>query len=264
MKPIKYDMRQMCLFDDIFFRLCFEDFPEGTEFMLQVILGNPNIKVIDQHVQFVENNTDKRGVRLDVYAEDANDGSKYNIEVDKGNLKDLVPRSRYYSSVIDSRMTMNKKDPYRSLPKSYVIFICVSDIMEQTEPMKWYTRKANGTNEELGDGSNIIFVNGSYNGDDDIGRLIHDMKEKDPSKVKNKILEKRIASVKIKAIEEKGEENTMVVTYFDELIMKEREEQALDTAKRMLADGSLTIDKIAQFTALPIEKVKELADSMTA
>ena len=179
-------------------------------------------------------------------------------------MKDLVPRSRYYSSVIDSRMTMNKNDPYRLLPKSYVIFICAGDIMEPTEPMKWYTRKANGTNEELGDGSNIIFVNGSYTGDDDIGRLIHDMKEKDPSKVKNKILEKRIASVKIKAIEEKGEENTMVVTYFDELIMKEREEQALDTAKRMLADGSLTIDKIAQFTALPIEKVKELADSMTA
>ena len=64
----------------------------------------------------------------------------------------------------------------------------------------------------------------------------------------------------------------MVVTHFDRLMMKEREEglnegetkAALDTARRMLADGSLTIDKIAHFTALPIEKVKELADSMTA
>ena len=60
----------------------------------------------------------------------------------------------------------------------------------------------------------------------------------------------------------------MVVTHFDKLMQKEREEgkveEALDTAKRMLAKGKYSIDEIADVTDLPIDKVKELADSMTA
>ena len=64
----------------------------------------------------------------------------------------------------------------------------------------------------------------------------------------------------------------MVVTHFDKLMQKEREEGlaegeakgALDTAKRMLAKGKLSVEEIAEYSDLPIDKVKELADSMTA
>jgi len=64
----------------------------------------------------------------------------------------------------------------------------------------------------------------------------------------------------------------MVVTHFDKLMQKEREEglaegkveEALDTAKRMLSKGKLSVEEIAEYSDLPIDKVKELADSMTA
>ena len=41
-------------------------------------------------------------------------------------------------------------------------------------------------------------------------------------------------------------------------------EEALDTAKRMLSKGKLSVEEIAEYSDLPIDKVKELADSMTA
>ena len=64
----------------------------------------------------------------------------------------------------------------------------------------------------------------------------------------------------------------MVVTHFDRLMMKEREEglnegetkAALNTARRMLTKGKYSLNEIADVTDLPLEKVKELADSMTA
>ena len=45
-------------------------------------------------------------------------------------------------------------------------------------------------------------------------------------------------------------------------LQKGLQEANLETAKRMLADGTLPIEKIAEFSNLPLETVKRLAESL--
>ena len=120
-------------------------------------------------------------------------------------------------------------------------------------------------NTDLNDGRNTLFVNGSYEGDDDIGKLISDLIQKDTKRINNGILAKRIAEVK------EGEKS-MVETSFDRYLKEEkqssfaegREEgrsvESIDTVKRMLAKGKLSIEEIAEYSDLPVDKVRELAE----
>ena len=116
-------------------------------------------------------------------------------------------------------------------------------------------------NTDLEDGRNTLFVNGSYEGDDDIGKLISDLIQKDTKKINNGILAKRIAEVK------EGEKG-MVETSFDRYLKEEKQSsfaegrsvESIDTVKRMLAKGSYSLEEIAEISNLSIEKVKELAE----
>ncbi len=68
---------------------------------------------------------DAKSVRLDVYVEDDQD-TVYDLEVqttDKGNLP---RRTRFYQSMIDAR-AIDKGADYKTLKKSFVIFICSYD-----------------------------------------------------------------------------------------------------------------------------------------
>ena len=178
-------------------------------------------------------------------------------------------------SVLDARTSLKKNETFDRLPDSFIIFICSYDIMSADTSMKWYRRKCLDNGEELGDGSNIIFVNGSYAGDDDIGDLVRDLKETDPDKIKNSILSRQVTEIKNSERERKGGRK-MVETHFDRLMAKAEEEgiekgkiegmlegkteSSLATAKRMLAKGKYSVDEIAEVTDLPVEKVRELAE----
>ena len=43
---------------------------------------------------------------------------------------------------------------------------------------------------------------------------------------------------------------------------EEREETQIEVAKEMLKEGSLPVEKIAQFSKLPLETVKQLAEKL--
>lgn len=66
---------------------------------------------------------------------------------------------------------------------------------------------------------------------------------------------------------EKEVVDIMMVLYDEQEVMKsyvesERHDEKIEITKRMLEDGSLTVDKIAQISGLPINVVKYLADSL--
>jgi predicted transposase/invertase (TIGR01784 family) len=66
-----------------------------------------------------------RGIRLDVYVED-DMGTVYNIEIQTTNKKNLPKRIRYYQGMIDLNI-INEGEDFKTLKKSYVIFICDYD-----------------------------------------------------------------------------------------------------------------------------------------
>ena len=51
-----------------------------------------------------------------------------------------------------------------------------------------------------------------------------------------------------------------IETYGEQMALR----RAIENALSMIADGQLSLEKIAQYSGLPLEKVKELADKRTA
>lgn len=66
-----------------------------------------------------------KGIRLDVYINDEQ-GTIYNIEMQRGKKKELPKRSRYYQGNIDLDLIVSGQ-PYTKLKKTFVIFICTFD-----------------------------------------------------------------------------------------------------------------------------------------
>lgn len=66
-----------------------------------------------------------KGVRLDVYAKDANH-THYDVEMQVLERPDLGKRARYYHSQMDMELLQSGKD-YTELPNGFVIFICDFD-----------------------------------------------------------------------------------------------------------------------------------------
>ena len=122
----------------------FEELEIRDDFMFGVIMRNPkyckpfletvlNIKI--GHIEYpksqevIDLSADAKGVRLDVYVEDGK-GTIYNIEMQTTIDKNIPKRMRYYQGMIDLNI-LEKGEDYRSLKKSFVIFVCTFDLFGQ-------------------------------------------------------------------------------------------------------------------------------------
>ena len=109
------------------------------------------------------------------------------------------------------------------------------------------------------DGEHILYVNGAYQGDSDIGKLMHDFRCCDAKDMYFK---------EMKEITHHFKETEEGVEYmcraFEETRMEGEMRRAIDTAIRLIKRGKLTLEEIAEDTGLPIDKVQELAGAKTA
>ena len=119
-----------------------------------------------------------RNITLDVDAMDES-GEEIDIEVQGNSEGAHVRRARYHSRLVDSRM-LKEGQAFRELKDSYVIFIYKHDKFRKGLPLYHVERYVGETNEQFRDGSHIIYVNGNYKGNDEIGQLMQDFWEKNP------------------------------------------------------------------------------------
>lgn len=168
----------LTLFDDELMARVFDRNAEATELVLRLILGR-NIKVISVNGQEEIRNAKVggRNIILDVHAIDVA-GEEMNIEVQGGSEGAHVRRARYHSSMLDTGM-LKESQPLKELKDSYVIFIYKRDKFGKGLPLYHVDRYIKETEETFGDGSHIIYVNGSYKGDDAIGKLVSDFHQTD-------------------------------------------------------------------------------------
>ena len=73
------------------------------------------------------------------------------------------------------------------IPDSYVIFITENDVMKGNLPLYPVERYITIGEEKVlfNDGSHILYVNGKYRGDDEIGKLMHDFSCINPEDMRN-------------------------------------------------------------------------------
>lgn len=63
---------------------------------------------------------------------------------------------------------------FKELPDTYTIFIIEKDFYEKGEPVYPIERINLATGNPFGDGEHILYVNGEYRGESNLGKLMHD------------------------------------------------------------------------------------------
>lgn len=250
-------LRDFRLLDDDFLTKCFEGDTASIELVLQIVLEKPDLKVLDVRTQVFVENLLNRSVRLDILATDST-GAKLNVEVQRSDKGAGRKRARYNSSMMDANL-LKKGEDFDKLPETWVIFITENDVMGKGLPLYPIERCFLGTGERFEDGSHILYVNGAYRGDTPIGKLMHDFSCTNAADMYYGTLADRVRFFK-----ESKEGIEIMCRAMEDMRNQTLKEGAINSAKRMLADGILTLEKIAEYAGLPLDEVKKLKAERTA
>ncbi|RKI39720.1 nuclease [bacterium D16-51] len=244
-------LRGFRLLDDDFLTRCFEGDTASIELVLQIVLEKPDLKVLDVHTQVFVANLLNRSVRLDILATDST-GAKLNVEVQRSDKGAGRKRARYNSSIMDANL-LKKGEDFDKLPETWVIFITENDVMGKGLPLYPIERCFLGTGERFEDGSHILYVNGAYRSDTPIGKLMHDFSCTDAADMYYGTLADRVRFFK-----ESKEGIEIMCQAMEDMRNQTLKEGMINVAKKMLEDGTITLEKIAEFVGLSVDEVRKL------
>ncbi|MCF0143368.1 MAG: PD-(D/E)XK nuclease family transposase, partial [Parasporobacterium sp.] len=165
--------------DDDFMRCIFKDDIPLVQHVLRILTGKEDLKIVSVETQSdMKRLVGARSLCLDAYGTDS-EGKKYDIEIQRADKGAGAYRARYHSSVMDIE-NLDAGEDFDALPETYAIFITENDIFEKGKALYPIERMNIGTGELFEDGEHILYVNGSYEGDEPIGILMHDFRCSDP------------------------------------------------------------------------------------
>ncbi len=254
-------LKSLRYMDDDFMTVCLADNFEGVELILQIVLGKRNIKVKSVRTQEPLKNLQGRSATLDVHAVDS-DNKEFDVEIQRKDAGAGAKRARHNSSLLDAHI-LKAGDDTEDIPDSYVIFITENDVMKGNQPIYLVERYVTiGENKVLfGDGSHILYVNGKYRGDDEVGKLMHDFSCTNPDDMNYEVLAKKARYFKQ---DEKGVAAMCKIMedMRNEAAQKAAQEaeqnKAKKTAVHLIKLGKMTLEEIAEATELSLDVVKEL------
>lgn len=147
--------------DDFMFCKILTSKPELCKELLELILEIKIRKINFPEAQKgIEQTYDGRGIRLDVYVEDA-DNTVYDIEMQTTKQNDLAKRTRYYQGMIDLNL-IQRGSKFKALKKSYIIFICLSDPFKKNLPVYTFENRCKQDDAiSLGDDAYKVIINAS-------------------------------------------------------------------------------------------------------
>ena len=238
--------------DDDFMTVCLADNLEGVELILRILLKK-DIQVKSVRTQEVLKNLQGRSATLDVHAVDS-DHKEMDIEIQRRDAGAGAKRARHNSSLLDAHILKPGEDT-EDIPESYVIFITENDVMKGNQPIYPVERYiAIGEEKVLfNDGSHILYVNGRYRGDDEIGRLMHDFSCTNPDDMNYEVLARKARYFKKDA---KG------VAAMCKMLEDMRNEAAHEadraTAERMIRKGRMSLEEIADYVSISMDELKKI------
>ena len=224
----------------------------ATELILKIILDRKDIKVVSVVGQRELKNpiTGGRNLRLDILAKDGQ-GEYFNVEVQRKNSGANERRARFHSSMIDSRM-LKKKQKFKELRDSYMIMITQKDYFGNGLPVYTINRYIEETDTRFQDGSHIVYVNGSYRGNDPIGQLMHDFRCK---RAKN-MYHKELAD-SMKHFKEEGGRRLMCEAV-EKYAKKKAIEAAIEAGVSYGIDKEIVLQKVSKKYGITKEEAEKL------
>lgn len=258
-------LKNFRLLDDDFLTKCFDGNTDCIELVLQIVLGKPDLKVLDVRTQVFVENLLNRSVRLDVLATDST-GAKFNCEIQRSDRGAGKKRARYNASMMDANL-LKKGEDFDELPEVYVIFITENDVIGQGKALYRIERCFLETGERFEDGSHILYVNGAYRDSTPIGKLMHDFSCINPADMHYEVLADRVRFFK-----ESKEGVAIMCKVMEDMRyeslregMKEgRKEGMKAAALRMLEAGKYTLEEIANISGLSLDELEKLKADRSA
>ena len=243
-------VQNFCLMDDEFMTVFFDGQTECAEYVLRIILNRDDLHVIKSESQYSQTNLYGRSGRLDILAKD-NTGKLYNIEIQRADKGAGAKRARFNLGLIDTR-TLKKGQDTEELPEVYVIFITENDVLGEGKAVYRIDRYIDGK-RLFGDDAHIIYVNGVYRGADAIGDLMHDFFCRKSGEMKADVLSSRA-----KYLKSKEQEVAKMSYVVEELVKQAEKSRDIDTAVKMLEQGRIREDELAEFFGFSPEHIEEV------
>lgn len=246
--------------DDDFMRCLFKDNIPLAELVLRIITKKPDLIITDCETQKdMKRLAGARSVCLDAYGTDST-GKKYDLEVQRQDRGADPHRARYHASVMDIE-NLHSGQEFKELPDTYIIFILEKDFYGQGEAVYPIERINLATGKAFEDGEHILYVNGEYRGDSDIGKLMHDFNCMRADDMNFELMAERTRYLKenpkgvqemCKIMEDMRNES------LKEGIKKGIKEGMKETALRMLDAGKYALEEIVNISGLSLEEINQL------
>lgn len=240
--------------DDDFMRCLFKDNIPLAELVLRIITGRQDLIITDCQTQKdMKRLAGARSICLDAYGTDS-ENKKYDCEIQRAEKGADPHRARYHSSVLDIE-NLDAGQEFRELPDTYTIFITEEDFYGKGEALYVIERMNLTTGTRFEDGEHILYVNGAYRGNSDLGKLMHDFSCTDADDMYFDLMAERTRYLKQnpKGVQEMCR---IMEDMRNEVLLEEREE----IARAFIMMGELSYEKIAEGTKLTVEEIEKLAE----
>lgn len=265
-------LQELTLFDKFLFDETM-DIPEAHEAVLQIIFGDDNLKLPTPAQTEKEIRTAPwlRSIRLDVYAIDQ-EKRIYNTEAQKAEKKDLVKRSRFYQSLIDSSLLEPGEISFNQMNDTCIIMITPFDLFGE-ERYQYTFRSRCDENPALlmEDGAIRIFLNSHGKNPEEVSpeliELLKYMESTDAVLAENSANEKLKKIHKhvsqIKASEEMG---VKYMQKWEEKVLDREEGRAEGRAseiyiiRNQIEQVQRTPEETAELLVLEPEYIKKVAE----
>ncbi len=151
--------RELDLVDDYMFDVVTEDL-ESCKLILELAMGI-RIKEIRWrgNQKVIHNLPGKRGARLDFYVE-TEEGTVYDVEMQKRKRGNIPKRTRFYQSLIDAPMLKSGEESFDNLKPSVIVVICGFDLFGYGQYRYSFSNRCLEVDDlELGDETSKIILN---------------------------------------------------------------------------------------------------------
>ena len=159
--------------DDDFMRCIFRDNIPLAQLVLRIMTDKYDLEITKVETQKdMKRLVGARSICLDAYGNDSQ-GKKYDLEIQRSDYGAGVHRARYHSSSMDIE-NLDAGQDFEDLPDTFTIFLTEKDHFGFGKAIYHIERVNLEINEFFNDGEHILYINGEFRDESDIGKLMHD------------------------------------------------------------------------------------------
>ena len=258
-KSGKKDWDSATIKDNFIFGKTMEMNPDLCRQLIEKIL---RIKIrsikYPEREKVIEQRTDSKGIRLDVYVTDDKNRS-FDVEMQVADSDNISKRMRYYQGLIDLDK-LKRGQHYSALGDSYIIFICPFDRFKQGRHIYTFRERCDQDYAlPLNDGAVKIFLSTKGTLDDVSAEVKAFLNYVDSGIIKGKFVKQ--LDVAVKSVKSNEKARLEYMTYHMALLESElegREKNLIENLQAIMDSLQVTAEKAMDILKIPQDKRNRL------